>query len=133
MARKRKKSKAKKAAAPRVAKKKKLPSKMKSAVKKKRAKKRAGSKASLERAAARPEEIASALAAAAVADVVEADAAGLADEVAIPPVSTFNEGLQSAPRRSRFRDDSTDLVVRVTWAGERRTDARYRLERTGSF
>lgn len=80
-------SKAKKGAGRRVAKEKQT-SKMRSAKRKKAA------VAELE--AARPEEVERALAADAAAAAVEADAAGLADVVPIPPASTFNVDLHSA-------------------------------------
>jgi hypothetical protein len=53
-------------------------------------------RAAVEEEAAQPEEVERALAAAAAADTVEADAAGLADEIPIPSASTFNVGLHSA-------------------------------------
>src|SRR5262245_33998181 len=50
----------------------------------------------LDEEAAQQEDVESALAAAATAATVEADAAGLADKVPIPPSNTFNVGLHSA-------------------------------------
>ena len=81
-------SKAKKGSGRRVAKKKKQTSKMRSAKRKK--------PAVAEPEAAQPEDVERALAADAAAATVEADAAGLADQVPIPPVDTFNVGLHSA-------------------------------------
>jgi len=80
-------SKAKKGAGRRVAKKKQT-SKMRSAKRKKAA--------AAELEAAQPEEVERALAADAAAAAVEADAAGLADVVPIPPANTFNVDLHSA-------------------------------------
>jgi len=79
-------SKAKKGAGGRGAKKK--ISKMRSAKRKKAV--------AVEPAAAQPEELERARAADAAMATVEADAAGLADVVAIPPANTFNVGLHSA-------------------------------------
>src|SRR5207249_4556336 len=91
MARKRKvksRSKAKKGTGKRVAKKKKQTSKMRSAKRRKAA--------VIEQEAAQPEEVERALAADAATATVEADAAGLADQVPIPPTNAFNVGLHSA-------------------------------------
>jgi hypothetical protein len=81
-------SKAKKGSGKPVAKKKKQKSRMNSAKRKKAS--------VVQRESSRPEEAERALAAAAAAATVEADAAGLADVVPIPPANTFNEGLHSA-------------------------------------
>ena len=81
-------SKAKKGAGRRGAKKKKQVSKLRSAKGKKAA--------AVEPEAAQPEEIENARAADAAMATVEADAAGLADVIAIPPANTFNVGLHSA-------------------------------------
>lgn len=82
-------SKAKKGAGKPAAKKKKQKSKISSAKRKKAA---VG-----EQKPALPEDAERALAAATAAAAVEADAAGLADEISIPLANTFNEGLHSAP------------------------------------
>jgi D-alanyl-D-alanine carboxypeptidase-like protein len=81
-------SKAKKGAGKPGAKKKKQISKKRSARKKKAA--------VVEEEAAQQEEVERALAAAAAVATVEADAAGLADKIPIPPANTFNVGLHSA-------------------------------------
>jgi hypothetical protein len=85
----RSKSKAKKSAGKPLAKKKKQKSKMSSAKRKKAA--------VADQESALTEEAERALAADTAVAAVEADAAGLADEIPIPPANTFNEGLHSTP------------------------------------
>src|SRR5262249_5646928 len=82
--------KAKKSAGKPIAKKKKQKSKVSAAKKNKRKKATVS-----EQESALPEDAERALAADTAA--VEAAAAGLADEIQIPPANTFNEGLHSAP------------------------------------
>src|SRR5712671_6275022 len=69
--------------------KKKISKSKKSSAKRKKA-------AIIEEKAAAPEDAERALAAAAASATVEADAAGLADVVPVPPANTFNVGLHSA-------------------------------------